>query len=74
MPEEYIYEENDIVNEMYFIEEGLISMSKHDEENGINMEKYVLSKGDHFGEMALLTHWRANMNAKCRIFCNLQVF
>jgi hypothetical protein len=34
MPEEFIYEENDIVNEMFFIEEGLISMTKFDEDTG----------------------------------------
>jgi hypothetical protein len=42
MPEEYVYEENDLVNEMFFIEEGLISMSKYDDETGDNKEKYVL--------------------------------
>ena len=36
---------------MYFIEEGLISLLKEESD-----QEYILSKGDHFAEMAILVN------------------
>ena len=61
------------MNEMFFIVEGVTQMTKERDERK-EEEEYVLSKGDHFGEMSLLTHWKADSNVKCLVFCHFQVF
>lgn len=52
MPGEVIYKENELVNEMYFIDEGIVELVKKDEDGAF--DKFLLSNGDHFGEMAIL--------------------
>lgn len=69
MPEEIIYTYDELANEMYFIEEGIINLKKIEKDNVI--EEYVLTKGDHFGEMAILTHWKSDCDAYAMVFCIL---
>ena len=33
------------------------------------MDEFILSKGDHFGEMAILTNWRVDYEVKASTFC-----
>ena len=40
----------------------------------IGDEEFILTKGDHFGEMAILTHWRIDFVVKACVFCIVQTF
>lgn len=72
MPGEVIYKENELVNEMYFIDEGIVELVKKDEDGAY--DKFLLSNGDHFGEMAILQHWRSDLDAYSLIFSIVEVF
>ena len=77
MPDEIIYLEDQLVNEMYFIEEGIINLKKkvkNENMEHIGDEEFILTKGDHFGEMAILTHWRSDFVVKACVFCIVQTF
>ncbi len=73
MPNEVIYKENELVNEMYFIVEGVVELVKEATIDGTR-DKYLLSNGDHFGEMAILTHWRSDIEVSSVIFSIVEVF
>jgi len=52
MPNEIIYKEGEAVNEMHFIQEGVVELIRNQE----GSETEIIGNGEHFGEMAVLTH------------------
>lgn len=72
MPEETLVEQGQVLNEMYFISEGVIKILKK-EQDQVYEESY-LQKGDHLGEMSILSFWSSDFDAVSQTFTILQQF
>jgi CPA1 family monovalent cation:H+ antiporter len=71
MPDEVIATRGEYCREMYFINEGIVN----EEFEGINGKEIAeLKKGDHFGEMALITKSDRLSDAYAMSFCILESF
>ena len=64
-----IFKENEIGDKMYIIQEGNVRISR--EIGGKEHILAVLSKGDFFGEMALLFHQPRTASARAAEYCDL---
>lgn len=62
MADEYVYEQGQKVNEMYFIEDGFVQITEY---HITYKNERIEHQGGHFGEMAILTKWTSDSDALC---------
>lgn len=67
---ETIFNQNDLVDGMYFIEFGQVKITQLDQ-NGNEQLMNVLGKGDYFGELALIKKSNRTATASCLCKCKL---
>lgn len=66
MPNETVFDIGDIISEMYFIEKGVVKMTKPQSNDVI--KKYLLSDGEHFGEYGVMSFWKCDYSIKSITF------
>ncbi|KAI6650802.1 Cyclic nucleotide-gated olfactory channel [Oopsacas minuta] len=76
LPEEYIYIEGHVGNDMYIIREGLVQLIKKNTETGCD-EYIELNKGNFFGQASVINFdyigRRREETAKSKGFCSIWV-
>lgn len=66
MPNEFVFNVGDIISEMFFIDKGVVKMTKP--MNDDRVEKHLLTDGEHFGEHGVMQFWRCNYSIKSITF------